>query len=164
MPKDRASKRQRVSIDELARNLAQFSAAAASLEPVKPERKRRPKALTYKTYEKWIADGSKQRHFGLFMKAVAETNSRRRTTKSSEIAHSLMMLTEYRHIGHRQLRRDVSEVVTWALGILNETPDHLWKELLYGMDPPLSRTRKLMREKAFEFLRGVLQDHLARQT
>ena len=97
-----------------------------------------------------------KQQLGRFCKAIAEINSKnKKLTTDSSIAAQLKLRQDYSHLSERHLRRDVSFAIGKLINFLENVRPHLWKMAL-GISPPAAMTKKLLREKAFEWLRYQL--------
>jgi hypothetical protein len=146
-----------------ARALLKFLPAAKPSEPTEPSKpsRGRPKALSKQPLSQFLQQGgTKNRHFGQLLKAIAEINSKnKKLTSSLSIARELGKRPEYSRLSERQLRRDVREAIEWEIRFLKEIRPDCWVEIL-GIMPPPAMTDEFLREKALEFLRHYLAQQL----
>ena len=99
---------------------------------------------------------SKRRHFGQFLKAVAEINSKNtKIATNQSIAGKLLKQSEYSHLRERTLRRWVAEAIAWQIRLLEKTSPDLWAKV-WDIAPPLKITKRALRQKALEHLRRQL--------
>jgi hypothetical protein len=120
-----------------------YAAALVAYLVEQPRQARKPAPLPSGPGRRKVLD--KIRNKGQFLKAIAEISSANKTLWSaSAIARQLEKRREYADVGHRQLRRDVAEALSWVAGAI------VGKELSAGV------MNRELREKVLEILRYQL--------
>lgn len=113
-------------------------------EPLEPPKKRRgPK-------EKLV-----KQKLGAFFRAIAEINSKNRKRSSDSSIATELKQTQKFSGSQRHLRRQVRIALDKIDDLLLKCPLNFWEET-FGILPPSSKEKRLLREKSLEFLRHQL--------
>jgi hypothetical protein len=102
-----------------------------------------------------------QRHRGSLLRDIAEISIRCPTLISRGFTKHLLKLPQYKRVSERTLSRDVAEalarqddLLAWAFQ--KHLPRDVWLDL-FGIEPPTTISKKVLRQKSLEHLRKELK-------